>query len=44
MADIEQVTYRQPYLETLPLSELAVLSDKLRGEVIDLLRAHWGVW
>ncbi len=34
----EQVTYRQLYLDTLPLSELAALSDKLRGEVINLGR------
>ena len=36
--DIEQGTYRQLYLDTLPLSELAAISDKLRGEVIDLGR------
>ena len=35
---IEQATYRQLYLDTLPLSELAALSDKLRGEVINLGR------
>ena len=35
---IEQATYRQLYLDTLPLSELAAISDKLRGEVIDLGR------
>ena len=35
---IEQVTYRQLYLDTLPLSELTAISDKLRGKVIDLGR------
>ena len=39
--DIEEPTYRQLYLDTLPLSELTLgtaLSEKLRGEVIDLGR------
>ncbi len=36
--DIEQGTYRQLYLDTLSLSELAAISDKLRDEVIDLGR------
>ena len=36
--DIEQGTYHQLYLDTLSLSELAAISDKLRDEVIDLGR------
>lgn len=37
MANIE-ATYRQLYLDTLPLSKLVALSEKHRGEVIDLGR------
>ena len=42
--DIEEPTYRQLYLDTLPLSELTALSEKLRGEVIDLGRGPNGTF